>query len=83
MTDQIRKPNTANTGGRQIKSNQMEPPRKEKKKNPNQIPAQKTQMGPNGGARRAPPFGGLTDLALTNRHMAQVDHRRHIANPNP
>jgi hypothetical protein len=24
--------------------------------NPNQIPAQKTQMGPNGGARRAPPF---------------------------
>ena len=44
-------PNVANTGGGQIKTNQMEPPRKQSKSNPNQIPAQKTQMGPNGGAR--------------------------------
>jgi hypothetical protein len=51
MTDQIRKSNTINTGGGQIKSNQMEPPRKQSKSNPNQIPAQGTQMGPNGGAR--------------------------------
>jgi hypothetical protein len=41
------------------------PREKKSKSNPNQIPAQKTQMGPNGGARRAPPFGGLTALALT------------------
>jgi hypothetical protein len=72
------------TGGRQIKSNQMEPPRKKSKSNPTQTPAQKTQMGPNGGARRAPPFGGLTVLALTKIDaLAQVDHRRHTANPNP
>jgi hypothetical protein len=35
-------PNVANTGGGQIKSNQMEAPRKKSKSNPNQIPAQRT-----------------------------------------
>jgi hypothetical protein len=67
-------PNVANTGGGQIKSNQMEPPRGKSKANPNQMPPQKTQMGPNGGARS--PIWRVNRLSSTK---IIVD----IAIPNP
>jgi hypothetical protein len=75
-------PNVANTSGGQIKSNQMEPPRK-KKEQINSNPGPETPNGAKcGGARKAPPFGGFNRFARhfekptrgTNRSIVGPTH---------
>jgi hypothetical protein len=69
-------PNAANTGGGQIKSNQMEPRKKKQIKS-------KSNPGPKVAARGKPRhLAVLTVLALRTSKIEGPD-RRHIDIPNP